>query len=62
MRMADVTVKIDFTMTEQSRELLRQEVRALMCELVRTNQMEVADFVRSLVRDELRDELRRANA
>jgi hypothetical protein len=51
--LGEVTVPVNFEMTDAARDLLRLEVKKLMLELLNENNAMVAEFVRGIVRDEL---------
>lgn len=53
IKLGEVTVPVNFEMTDAARELLTAEVRAIMLEILNTNHAQVGEFVRGIVRDEL---------
>jgi hypothetical protein len=53
IKLGEVTVPVNFEMTDMARELLALEVKKLMLELLNENNAMVAEFVRGIVRDEV---------
>ena len=55
----DLTVEVSFEMTERSREVLRSEMRVLLLEILADSEHDLRGYVKSVVRDVLKDEVRK---
>jgi len=60
-KVGDLTVAVNFEMTERSRAVLRAEMHSLLLEILAESDHEMRGYVKGIVRDILRDEVRKGS-